>query len=145
MDKAIRVFLWLFFTVIFGMSPLIVRFVNSRTDQNPISMEDTLKTGDLLIVGAVIAADAIGKILGARTTSSTAPIGRSHHIKRGARVVCGFAALILFLCACAEYAQVSGRIDAKVVYNSVNVIHDSLVIFSGVVIAGLGVMLAVEE
>jgi hypothetical protein len=66
MDKAVRICLWLFFTVIFGMSPLIVRFVNSRTDQNPISMEDTLKTGDLLIVGAVIAADAIGKILGAR-------------------------------------------------------------------------------
>ena len=87
----------------------------------------------------------LGKILGARGLTTTPVVERAYHVRRVAKVVCGFACLILLVCACAEYAQVSGRIDAKVMYNSGNVIHDSLVIFAGVVIAGLGVMLAVED
>jgi hypothetical protein len=147
MEKALKVFLWLSFTVVFGMSPLLVRFVNSRTDQNPISAADTLKGGDLLIVAAVIAADAIGKIFGARLGGSPMPPPKvlSSHFRRGTKVVCGSACLILLMAACAEYAQVSGRIDAKLVYNAANVIHDSVVIFVCVVAAGLGVMLAVED
>jgi hypothetical protein len=143
MDRVVRIFLWLVFTVIFGMSPLIVRFVISRADENPISFSDTLKTGDLLIVGSVIAADAIGKILGVRHVSPDD--GPGQKFKRGIRIVCGCACVLLLLLSCSEYSQVSGRIDSKTVYNSVNVIHDSLWIFFGTVVAGLGVIVNVEE
>jgi hypothetical protein len=140
MDKVLKVFLWLVFTVIFGASPLIVRYAISRMDQNPISFSDTLKTGDLLIVSAVVAADAIGRLFGFKHKN-----GGTEPVKRGIRIVCGCGCLLLFLLACAQYAQVSGRIDEKVKYNTENVVHDSYWIFAGVVLAGLGVILAVEE
>jgi hypothetical protein len=145
MDKAIKVLLWLVFTVSFGVSPLFVRYLNARTDEHAIALLDTLRTGDLFIVGAVVAADAIGKILGAKATTGTTPPKVSDHFRRGIKILCACACVALLFAASTEFAQVSGRIDARVGYNSGNVIHDSLVIFLCVVVAGFGVMLVVEE
>jgi len=142
MDKAVKLFLWLMFTVAMGTSPLFVRFIASRLDKNPISWSGTLANGDLLIVGAVVAADAIGKIIGVRHNHGDP---NPHNVRRAIRVVCGSSCLLLLVLACAEYSQVSGRIDAKVDYNTENVVHDSFMIFAGVVAAGLGVILVVEE
>src|SRR5690242_19937666 len=113
MDRSVKIFLWLVFTVVFGMSPLIVRYAISRTEQNPISIADTMKTGDLLIVGAVIAADAIGKIFGSKNKHSAVANGVGDHVRRGVKILCGCVCMVLLLAACAEYAQVSSKIDAK--------------------------------
>jgi len=144
MDKTIKLVLWLVFTVLFGTGPLIVRFLNSRADQHPILLSDTLKSGDLFIVGAVIAADAIGKVLGTRHVPPNPP-NRTYHFKRLARIVCACACVALLFTSSAEFAQVSGRIDAKVDYNSPNVVHDSIAVFLCIVAAGFGVMLLVED
>lgn len=144
MDKAIKILLWVVCTVLFGLSPLVLRFLNSRTDQQPMDFLDTLKGGDLFIVGAVVAADAIGKALG---TNQPVPDKKDwiYHAKRLTRIICGCACLALLCVASGEFAQVSGRIDAKTAYNATNVVHDSLVIYACVVAAGLGVMMVLEE
>jgi hypothetical protein len=144
MDKFIKILLWIVCTVLFGLSPLVLRYLNSRADENPIGFFDTLRAGDLFIVGAVVAADAIGKALGA---SHAAPAKKDaiYHARRCTRVICGCACLALLCIASGEFAQISGRIDAKALYNTANVIHDSVVVFACVVAAGLGVMMVVEE
>jgi hypothetical protein len=144
MDKFIRILLWMVCTVLFGLSPLVLRFLNSRTDEQPMSVSDTLKAGDLFIVGAVVAADAIGKALGA-THAVPAIKDKIYHAKRLTRVICGCACLALLCIASGEFSQISGRIDSKTMYNASNVVHDSVVVFACIVAAGLGVMMVVEE
>ncbi len=105
---------------------------------------DTLKGGDLFIVGAVVAADAVGKALGANPLTP-AKKDWIYHGKRLTRIICGCACLALLCVASGEFAQVSGRIDSKAAYNATNVVHDSLLIYACVVAAGLGVMMVLEE
>lgn len=144
MDKGVKIIRWCVFTVIFGLMPLAVRYLNSRTTQTPLVAAEVLKTGELFIVGAVIAADAIGKAL---SSKHQVPIKKElgFHLITIARIVSTCACIALLFVASVEFAQVSGRIDAHLPYNELNAVHDSLYVFGCIVAAGVGVILLAEE
>src|SRR5207302_96135 len=94
MEKGVKIFLWVLFTVLFGLSPLAVKYLNSRTSEHPAPITELLKMGDLFIVSAVIAADAIGKALSA---SHAMPEKKDliYHAKRLMRIICACACILL--------------------------------------------------
>jgi hypothetical protein len=139
-EKAVKVFRWLLFTVLFGLCPLLVRYINSRANEKPMNLMETLNNGDLFIVGAVIAADAIGKAFHGNTKQQPDAPWR-----RLMRIVCGFGCVALLFAASIEFSQVASRIESKATYNAGNIASDSLWMFGWIVAAGLGVILVVED
>jgi hypothetical protein len=57
---AIRVSAWLFFGVIFGLLPLIIKLIGMALGDHGLS--EFLDRGELFIIGGVIAAGAIGEL-----------------------------------------------------------------------------------
>jgi len=65
---AIRLTLWLTFSVVFGSAPLIVDAIKSGVSPHGLNLTDVLGHGALFILGAVIAGGSFGEIFGAFLT-----------------------------------------------------------------------------
>lgn len=127
--------------MLFGTMPLLLRYLMSRADDRPLTFLDTLRQGELLIVSAVIAADSVGRVLLQRHPEDR-PFRPMILIGRAG---CSCFSVVMLLVASALYASVSGRIEARLTYNSDTVARDSLLLFGGVVAAGFGVILVTED
>src|SRR5579864_9176371 len=57
-----RLSLWLAFGVVFALSPLFFNFLMLRVDGKTSTIVDLCSRGELFLISAVIAADALGKL-----------------------------------------------------------------------------------
>jgi hypothetical protein len=60
---SIKIFRWLFFTVIFAVLPIIVFLLNSGIHGFTISFDESIEKGDFLLVSCVIVADSLAEIV----------------------------------------------------------------------------------
>jgi len=60
---AIRLSVWLTFGVVFGLLPLLISLAKEGMSPDGLHLADVLGHGELMIVGAVIAAGALGEFV----------------------------------------------------------------------------------
>jgi hypothetical protein len=150
MDKTRTVLTWLIFTVIFGVTPIVVNFIYLRTISRstaPIPMEKLLGKGELFLVAALLARDALGRLFNGFPANQWV---RLLAIVAGAACIgiviwssVQFAYLVPSLLAEGGKPVLSGPAAGD--FNIDVVVHDSQLAFAYACLTGLGVIVMVEE
>jgi len=101
-DIAIRLMLWLAFSVVFGCVPLLVDGVKSGMSAKGFDLDDVLGHGHggLFVVGAVIAGGSIGELIAAFVTRNLS--GKRTSFKIFA-ILAGLATLLMLVANTAGY------------------------------------------
>ncbi|MEV6448600.1 hypothetical protein [Amycolatopsis sp. NPDC051716] len=99
--KLVRVVVWVLFGVIFGLLPVIIAAFRDSVSPEGLNLDKMLGSGELLIVGAVIAAGATGELFASsRRRSTDGIVANLMWIFAGFAVIAAFAAdTILYLIA----------------------------------------------
>jgi hypothetical protein len=59
----VRVVVWVLFGVVFGLLPLIISIIKDAASAEGLHLSSVLGKGELLMIGAVIAAGSLGELL----------------------------------------------------------------------------------
>jgi hypothetical protein len=97
---AIRLVLWLAFSVVFGSAPLMVDAIKSGMSPHGLDFDNVLGHGGLFILGAVIAGGSIGELIAAFLARDFS--GKSTKFKLVA-IVAGVATLLAVVANTAGY------------------------------------------
>lgn len=130
--KKNQLLLWLFLGVVFALSPLACNFLLLRVDGKPATILELCSRGELFLISAAIAADALGKLF-------------NQSQGRAAQIVCGIGCVYLLFWASVEFAMVAPKLSVPQSYNSVGVAWDSIWVFAFTIAAGMGAVLISEE
>jgi MFS family permease len=93
-SKAAKVGLWMA-GVVFALLPLGLIYVNGRLDHKPTSWIELLAGGELFLISAAVAADAVGGAL----------LGGERY--RGLRFICGLSCSLLVAATSAYFARIA--------------------------------------
>jgi len=130
--KYTRLALWLAFGVVFALAPLFCNFLMLRVDGKTSTIMNLCSRGELFLISAVIAAEALGKLF----TGTGGGV---------LRLACGTGCVYLLFWSSVEFAMLAPRLDMGQTYNSVGVATDSIWLFIFSVAAGAGATLMLEE
>ncbi len=149
MEKTKTLLTWAIFTVVFGVTPIVVNWLYLRTHAHgkPIQWEQLLGKGELFLIAALLATDSIGRLFNGFPSNAWV---RLFAILAGA--VCigiviwastQFAYLVPSLITEAGKPALSG--PSQEAFDVAIVVHDSLLAFWFAIGTGFGVILMVEE
>jgi hypothetical protein len=85
--------------VLFALLPLCFTYANGRLDQKTPAWTDLLAGGELFLISAAVAADAIGNAL----------LGGERY--RGLRVICGLSCSLLLAATSAYFARIAYSVE----------------------------------
>ena len=94
-----RLFVWLLFSVIFGLFPIIAAGFKGLTASKGFSVDEMLASGELFVVSAVLSAGALGELI-------SAGIKGSH--PGYLRIAAGFFCLLCFCANTMGFMDVGG-------------------------------------
>jgi hypothetical protein len=99
--KGLRIFLWFAFSVVCALFPLAVSYINGRANGKPPGWLQLLAGGELFLISAVVAADAVGRVF----------LGGDR--KQGFRIVCGVGCALLLLVTSAYFARIAFSVEER--------------------------------
>jgi hypothetical protein len=154
-SKGLKIFLWFTCSVVFALLPLVISYINGRVDGKPPGWVDLLASGELFLIAAAVAADAVGRVF----------IGGER--KRNFRISCGVGCALLLLVTSIYFGRIAFAVDehrtavaeaveARNIDLALDQLHhtgvdratnarDSLLLFGLTVAAAFGVILVEEE
>jgi hypothetical protein len=153
-SKGLKIFLWFTFSVAFALFPILVNYINGRVYGKAPGWLELLGGGELLLIAAVLAADAVGRVF----------LGGDR--KQGLRVACGAGCTLLLIVTSVYFGKIAFSIDDQrtelrnaLARNDLNLAiknlnpkldaktsaSDSLWLFGFTVAAALGVILVEED
>ena len=133
MSKTAKIVLWIAFSVLLALLPLLVNYLMLRVSGTAIDWHDLSSRGELFVVAAAISADGLGRLW---LSGIRSPWWASF---------CFIGCLFALLCASVEFSLVASKLQSSTPYDGVTVARDALASFLFAFGSTLGVMLYIEE
>jgi hypothetical protein len=154
-SKGLKIFLWFTCSIVFALLPLAINYINGRVDGKAPGWVDLLASGELFLIAAAVAADAVGRVF----------MGGER--KRNFRISCGVGCALLLLVTSIYFGRIAFSVDeqrtavtkaaeARNIDLAIERLHhpgvdratnarDSLLLFALTVAAAFGVILVEQE
>jgi hypothetical protein len=98
-SKGLKTFLWLTCSVLFALLPVAVSYINGRANGRPPGWIDLLAGGELFLISAALAADAIGRAFQG---------GKRFGVLR---VVCGVSCALLLIVTSIYFGRIAFSLE----------------------------------